>query len=132
MPLLCHWTSYIRFWESRIYFAYIEVTWAILQNLSESLGLFSYLLIHQKFRVDGLIVDRDTERILLKVPEVSGVAHWSSHCLARRTYESIRPNYPWHVDGYDKSKPYGSVIHGTIDGFSWKIFWLRVRSSNNN
>ena len=26
------------------------------------------------------------------------------------------PNYLWHVDGYDKLKPYGFCIHGCIDG----------------
>ena len=26
------------------------------------------------------------------------------------------PNYLWHIDGYDKWKPYGFAIHGCIDG----------------
>ena len=38
----------------------------------------------------------------------------------------------WHIDGYDKIKPYGFAIHGVIDRFSRKILWLRVASSNNN
>lgn len=27
------------------------------------------------------------------------------------------PNYVWHLDGYDKLKPYGFAIHACIDGF---------------
>ena len=38
----------------------------------------------------------------------------------------------WHIDEYDKWKPYGFAIHGAIDGFSRKITWLNVSSSNNN
>lgn len=26
------------------------------------------------------------------------------------------PNYTWHLDGYDKLKPYGFCIHGCMDG----------------
>ena len=26
------------------------------------------------------------------------------------------PNYLWHMDSYDKLKPYGISIHGCIDG----------------
>ena len=38
----------------------------------------------------------------------------------------------WHIDGYDKLKPYGFTIHGAIDGFSRKIIWQNVSSSNDN
>ena len=26
------------------------------------------------------------------------------------------PNWLWHIDRYDKRKPYGFAIHGAIDG----------------
>lgn len=38
----------------------------------------------------------------------------------------------WHIDGYDKLKPFGFCIHGAIDGYSRKILWLEVGPSNNN
>ena len=38
----------------------------------------------------------------------------------------------WHIDGYDKLKPFGFAIHGAIDGYSRKILWLHIGSSNNN
>ena len=45
---------------------------------------------------------------------------------------SSGPNYLWHIDGYDKLKPFGFAIHGGIDGFSRKVLWLAVGSSNND
>ena len=36
-----------------------------------------------------------------------------------------------HYD-YDKLKPFGFAIHGAIDGYSRKRFWLHIGSSNNN
>lgn len=44
---------------------------------------------------------------------------------------SYSPNFCWHLDGYDKLKPYGFPIHGAIDGYSRKILWLELTRSNN-
>ena len=33
------------------------------------------------------------------------------------SYSFQGPNYPWHIDGYDKLKAYGFAIHGCIDGW---------------
>ena len=44
--------------------------------------------------------------------------------LVRHRYYAQSPNYVWHVDGYDKLKPYGFCIHGAIDGYSRRILWL--------
>ena len=109
----------------------IEVTLTILQNLRGSSKLFGYRLIHQKLRANGFVVDREKVRIFLKTLDADGVELRSSHRLARRIYVSVGPNL-WHIDRYDKIKPYGFVIHGAIDGFTRKILWLRVGSSNNN
>ena len=54
-----------------------------------------------------------------------------AHRLVRHRYYAISPNYVWHVDGYDKLKPYGFCIHGAIDGYSRRILWLEVLNSNN-
>eukprot|EP00794_Sanderia_malayensis_P008340 gene8340-9238_t len=42
------------------------------------------------------------------------------------------PNATWHIDGYDKHKPYRFPIHGCIDGSSRTILWMKVGRSNNN
>ena len=38
----------------------------------------------------------------------------------------------WHLDGYDKLKPFGFAIHGAIDGYSRHILWLKVGQTNND
>ena len=42
------------------------------------------------------------------------------------------PDFLWHIDGYDKLKPYGFSIHGCIDRFSRRIIWLQVAPSNKH
>ena len=61
-----------------------------------------------------------------------GVALRRANCLIRRNYVSAGPNDLWHIDGYDKIKPYGIAIHGCIDGYSRYIIWLHAHSSNND
>ena len=39
------------------------------------------------------------------------------------------PNYIWHVDAYDKLKPYGMSISGCIDGYEY--FALITLCANN-
>ena len=55
-----------------------------------------------------------------------------AHRLKRRTFCAKEPNNIWHVDGYDKLKPFGFCIHEAIDGFSRKIIWLEVSDTNND
>lgn len=50
----------------------------------------------------------------------------------RRTYHSMGPNYMWHVDSYDRVKPFGLALSGCIDGFSSWIMWLVCGANNNN
>ena len=47
-----------------------------------------------------------------------------------RKYFSAGPNYSWHIDGHGKLKPFGFLLHGCIDGFSRRLIWLEVSSSN--
>ena len=54
------------------------------------------------------------------------------HRLKRRKYESPGPNYCWHVDGYDKLKPFGFPIHGAVEGYSRMVMWLKVDKTNND
>ena len=47
-------------------------------------------------------------------------------------YVSQGPNFVWHIDCYDKLKPFDFPIHGAIDSFNRKIFWLNICPSNND
>ena len=51
--------------------------------------------------------------------------------LLCRSFTSRGPNAAWHVDRYDKLKPYGLPIHGSVEEFSRRILWLKVCKGNN-
>ncbi|OWF39875.1 hypothetical protein KP79_PYT11247 [Mizuhopecten yessoensis] len=80
----------------------------------------------------GIIVRQETVRIALEAKDPRGVELRSRNLLRRRRYISQCPSFIFHVDGYDKLKPFGIAIHGAIDGFSRKILWLKAGPSNNN
>lgn len=42
------------------------------------------------------------------------------------------PNFCWHIDGNDKLKTYGFSLHGCIDGYSRKVLWLEVATTNKD
>ena len=37
----------------------------------------------------------------------------------------------WHIDGQDKLKQFGFLLHGYIDGFSRRLIWLKMSSFTN-
>ena len=59
-----------------------------------------------------MIVPHETVRMLLKQLDPAGVSRRQQHRLHRRTYASRGPCHMWHIDGYDKLRPYGILIHG--------------------
>ncbi|XP_062594572.1 uncharacterized protein LOC134255988 [Saccostrea cucullata] len=69
---------------------------------------------------------------VLREVDPLGVENRRRHRINRRLYSSLGPNHVWHVDGYDKLKPYGISIHGCIDGFSRRLMWLTAGSTNSD
>nr|XP_055036971.1 uncharacterized protein LOC129424369 [Misgurnus anguillicaudatus] len=80
----------------------------------------------------GLTVKRDDVMNALRRLDPSGVYLRHTRRFVRRGYFTEGPNQVWHVDGYDKLKPFGIGISGCIDGFSRKVMWLCSASSNND
>ena len=93
---------------------------------------YGYRMIHQKLRQMDVTTNRETVMLIVKAVDSDGVMNRSRYRLRRRIYVSKGPNYVWHIDGYDKLKPYGFALHGCIDGYSRKILWLKVLSTNND
>lgn len=110
-----------------------EIIDAIENELRGSGSLLGYRLMHQQICCSyGLVADRETVRVVLQALDPEGVARRSHNRLIRRKYNGNGPNFLWHIDGYDKLKPFGFCIHGAIDGYSRRIMWLEVDHSNNN
>ncbi|XP_041864343.1 uncharacterized protein LOC121654328 [Melanotaenia boesemani] len=106
---------------------------AISEELQGSGRLLGYRamwqILKQKY---SLTVRRCDVMNLMRELDPSGIENRSQRRFVRRTYHSTGPNEVWHVDGYDKLKPFGIAISGCIDGFSRKIMWLACGKSNND
>ena len=94
-------------------------------------SLGGYRTVWHTLELEGLRVPRIVVQEIVKELDPEGSELRKSHCLKRRQYHNPGPNYAWHVDGYDKLKPWGFPIQGCIDGYSRRIMWLRVARSNN-
>ena len=110
-----------------------QVCRAIEEELLGSGSTIGYRQMTQRLVHNyGLVVDKETVRELLKILDPDGVAARSKHRLRRRQYITKGPNHLWHIDGYDKLKPFGFCVHGAIDGYSRRIMWLEVGPTNND
>ena len=105
---------------------------AIEKELSESGCSLGYRAMWRRLQKKGIKIPRDTVRKALLELDPHGVQQRYRRRLQRRNYVNPGPDFVWHIDGYDKLKPYGFAIHGGIDGFSRKVLWLRVGATNNN
>ena len=85
--------------------------------------------ITTKYRIN---VSKENVRRALKSVDPQGVQARKRNCIKRRIYWSNGPGEIYHIDGNDKLKRWGFCIHGCIDGFSRKILWLYVASSNSD
>ena len=88
--------------------------------------------MHQRCIQEGFCISRKSVILILRLLDPAGVERRRRKVLKRRSYWSNGPNWVWHIDGYDKLKPYGFPIHGGIDGFSRRILWLEIASSNKD
>ena len=110
-----------------------EITEIMRRELSGSGCLFGYRTMWHTLRIKyGILVPRNLVQIRLKELDPQGSQDRRRHRLKRRVYNVPGPNYCWHVDGYDKIKPYGFPVHGAIDGYSRRLLWLKVGRTNND
>jgi hypothetical protein len=94
--------------------------------------LHGYRWMHTKCILNKIYCSRETVRSICSVLDPSGVEGRRKRRFDRRSYYSKGPNFVWHVDGYDKLKPYGICISACIDGYSRKILWLKAYKTNND
>ena len=90
-----------------------------------------YRTVWHTLELEGFRVPRIVVQEIVRELDPEGTELCKSRCLKRRQYHNPGLNYAWHLDGYDKLKPWGFPIHGCIDGFSRRIMWLEVAHSNN-
>ena len=91
--------------STNIAIAFIEQE---LQGSGSSLG---YRQMHRLCCQNGIKITRKSVAIIQSMLDPEGVQIRKRNRLRRRLYYSQGPNWVWHVDGYDKLKPYGFPIH---------------------
>jgi hypothetical protein len=109
-----------------------DVAAFISKEITKSGQLHGYRFMHLKCIKSGLNVPREVVRILLTILDPDGVSLRKSRKLIRRRYYAAGPNAAWHLDGYDKLKPYGICINACIDGYSRFIVWAEANSTNSD
>ncbi|KAJ8671866.1 hypothetical protein QAD02_003125 [Eretmocerus hayati] len=111
-----------------------DICIAIAQEVQSCSGCdLGYRGLWEKLKLTyKLKVKRETVYFLLTIADPEGIARRRANKLKRREYDGRGPNWIWHMDRYDKLKPYGFCIHGAIDGFSRYLLWLCTATTNNN
>ena len=76
-----------------------------------------YRAMHKRLMVKyGQTINRESVRLIFKALDPEGVQDRTRRGLRRRKYSAKEPNFIWHMDGYDKLKPFGFCVHGASDG----------------
>ena len=110
----------------------LQVALFLQEQLNQYGMLHGYKLMHLKCIQAGLVVTQTTIRHLLLILDPRGVQLRKRNRLRRRLYINPGPNFLWHVDSYDKLKPYGICINGAVDGFSRMVIWLHANTTSSN
>ncbi|XP_034339055.2 uncharacterized protein [Magallana gigas] len=110
----------------------LEVALFLEGKLETADKLHGYKLMHLQCIQSGYTVTQETVRLLLQIIDPQGVQLRRRGRLRRRIYSNPGPDFMWHIDSYDKLKPYGICINGCIDGFSRHIIWLEAYSTNSD
>ena len=80
----------------------------------------------------GLVIDWETVRRVIEGLDQAGVEMRTKRWFRRRRFVAPSPNFKWHLDGYDKLKPYGFCIRDAKDGYSWSILRLDFGPTKND
>lgn len=106
---------------------------AINQELDDSGCNLGYKTMQQKLqkKYNVRCTKKTTFELLIALDPV-GIEGRRKNKLKRRKYRSSGPFFVVHIGRHDKLNKYGFCIHGGMGGFSRKLLWLEVASSNKN
>lgn len=109
-----------------------DVVRFIENELKTSGQLHGYRWMHLRCLQNNLVVTQGIVSEIQRLLDPKGHDFRKRKRLRRRQYFNKGPDYLWHVDSYDKLKPYGLCINGCIDGFSRYIIWLRIGPTSSD
>lgn len=88
--------------------------------------------MYAKCRQHGLRARKETVCLVLKELDPTGVSLRQARRLRRRNYFSKGQNFIWHLNLYDKLKPFGICVNGCIDGFPTNIILLNAYAASSD
>ncbi|CAC5412534.1 unnamed protein product [Mytilus coruscus] len=109
----------------------VDVAAYVVSEVQVSGALHGYRWVLLKCIQKKLLTAHKTGRELLKMLDSEGCKIKNRRRLRRRSYYSKGPNFLWHVDSYDKLKPFGICINGCIDRIFEKVIWLEAYVSSS-
>ena len=109
-----------------------EVLSYIAKSLRGSKSCMGYRSLWLNMRQKGIFTTQENVRLALNGMDPEGVASRRKQVFKKRIYRNEGPNWAWHLDGYDKLKPFGFSIHACMDGYSRKVLWLDVSHTNKD
>ena len=110
----------------------LDVALFLMAEMETYGQLHGYKMMHLKCTQHGLVVSQSTVRFLLHIIDHEGIMLRKRNRLRRRTYRNSGPDFMWHVDSYDKLKPYGICINGAVDGFSRQVIWMEAYTTSSD
>ena len=102
-----------------------EVINFITEQVNTVGQLHGYRFMTQKCSLAGISVSREVVRNIIKIIDPEGVNLRKRNHLIRWRYYGRGPNNIWHIDGYDKLKPFGiPLVEQWMDfqgtSYGWK------------
>ncbi|CAC5403727.1 unnamed protein product [Mytilus coruscus] len=122
----------LRLFRRKHYTPLKNVVAFIKDNIKGSGRLHGYCWRFMKCRQGGFTLQKENVRIKIQIINPEGVEMRRKGRLHRREYCSKRPNFIWHLDSYDKLKPFGICINWCIDGFYRLIIWLEAGQTSSD
>ena len=111
----------------------LRLTYQTIEEIAHGHGSSGgYRTVWHTLEMEGIRIPQKFVQKFLKEIDPAGCERRRQHSIRRRQYVNPGPDFAWHIDGYDKLKPWGFPIHGAIDGYSRKILWLKVARTNNS
>ena len=105
----------------------------VINELGTSSLLLGYRQITEILAVRyGISVSKEDVRKTFKNMGPDGVTIRRNKLIRRKIYHTVGPGYIYLIHGNAKLKRWGFPIHGCIDGFSRKVMWLVVSTTDND
>ncbi|KAI3356201.1 hypothetical protein L3Q82_017179, partial [Scortum barcoo] len=104
-----------------------EVITFVDEQLQTSGQLYGYRWMYTKYKENGLHVRKEDIRLILKELNPRGTRR-----LHHQGYFAKGHSYIWHLDSYDKLKPFGICINVCIDRFARKVIWMNAFTTSSD